>query len=193
MKDTQAGLQAGGAVPVSGWRALFPHPVVSALIGAAWLLLSHSVALVHVLAALLLAWGVPRLLAPFLMSADRVHWSTALRLLVLVLWDIVVANVTVARLTLGSMQRPRPAWLRVPLASDHPRVNALLASIITTTPGTVSAVIDETRGEIWVHALDCADPAAMVADIKARYEAPLLRIFHVEPSRPAGRANEGGV
>lgn len=30
----------------------------------------------------------------------------------------------------------QPAWLPVPLACDHPRVNALFATIITTTPGT---------------------------------------------------------
>jgi multisubunit Na+/H+ antiporter MnhE subunit len=31
----------------------------------------------------------------------------------------------------------------------------LLATIITTTPGTVSCIVDEERRLIWVHALDC--------------------------------------
>ncbi|WP_334134467.1 Na+/H+ antiporter subunit E [Tepidimonas sp.] len=170
------------AAPARGWRAWFPHPVLSLLLGLTWLLLAHSLALVHWLSALLLAWAIPRLLAPFLGQASRVHWPSALRLMLVVLWDIVVANVTVARLTLGSMQRPRPAWLRVPLASTHPRVNALLASIITMTPGTVSAVIDEERGQILVHALNCDDAQAMVQDMKIRYEAPLCRIFGVDAS-----------
>ncbi|MDM7455807.1 MAG: Na+/H+ antiporter subunit E [Tepidimonas sp.] len=167
-------------MPPTGWRVLFPHPVLSLQLGVTWLMLSHSLTLVHGLSALALAWAVPRLLAPFLGDASRLHWPTVVRLLLVVLWDIVVANITVARLTLGSMQRPRPAWLRVPLATDHPRVNALLASIITTTPGTVSMTIDEARREILVHALNCEDPQAMVADMKARYEAPLMRIFRVE-------------
>ena len=34
---------------------------------------------------------------------------------------------------------------------------------------------------IWVHALNCDDAAGMVADMKARYEAPLLRVFHLDP------------
>ena len=60
---------------------------------------------------------------------------------------------------------------------------ALLATIITTTPGTVSCTIDEERNEILVHALNCDDPAQMAADIKARYEAPLLAIFEaVQPT-----------
>jgi multicomponent K+:H+ antiporter subunit E len=65
----------------------------------------------------------------------------------------------------------------VPLAVTHPYGVSLLASIITMTPGTVSAEIDEDRREILVHVLDLADADALVADIKARYEAPLVEIF----------------
>jgi len=173
------------------WRVWFPHPVLSLLLAATWLALSHSVALVHLLTAVLLGWGLPRLLAPFLGAASRIHWPGAVRLFFVVLWDIVVANVTVARLTLGHLQRVQPAWLRVPLASTHPNVNALFASIITMTPGTVSAVVDEERGEIRVHALNCDDAAAMVADMKARYEAPLLRIFGVDDDAH-GASGRGG-
>lgn len=169
-----------GAAP-GGWRRWFPHPVLSLLLGATWLVLANSLALVHWLSALLLAWAVPRLTAPLLEEASRLHWPSAVRLTLVVLWDIVVANVTVARLTLGPLQRVRPLWLRVPLATDHPRVNALLASIITMTPGTVSAVVDERRGEILVHALNGEDAGAMVADMKARYEAALMRVFRIGP------------
>jgi multicomponent K+:H+ antiporter subunit E len=164
---------------VSIGRRWFPHPVLSLQLGVSWLVLVHSVALVHWLSALLIAWAVPRLLASFLGDASRIHWPSTVRLFLVVLWDIVVANITVARITLGSMQRPRPAWLRVPLETDHPRVNALFASIITMTPGTVSITICEERREILVHALDCDDPQAMVQDMKARYETPLIRVFRL--------------
>lgn len=177
---------------VTGWRRVFPHPVLSLLLAATWLALSHSLALVHGLSALLIAWGLPRLLAPVLGEASRLHWPTLVRLVLVVLWDIVVSNVTVARLTLGSMRTPQPAWLRVPLATDHPRVNALFASIITTTPGTVSMVIDEQRREILVHALNCDDPQAMVRDMKDRYETPLLRAFLIERAPAAQAARQGG-
>ncbi len=45
-----------------------------------------------------------------------------------------------------------------PLDTQHEEVNSLLAMIITTTPGTVSAGIDQDRGEILVHALSTDDP-----------------------------------
>jgi len=162
-------------------RGWFPHPILSALLAASWLALSHSLAVVHLLSAALIGWGVPRLIAAFLGPANHIHWPGALRLGAVVLWDIVMSNITVARLVLGPMARPQPAWIEVPLDSDHPWVNALFASIITTTPGTVSAVIDEAGARIWVHALDCGDAPAMARDMKARYEAPLLRILGATP------------
>jgi len=120
-------------------------------------------------------------------AAPRIRWGLALRLVGVVLRDIVVANITVARLVLGPVARLQPAWITVPLTLTHPTAIALLASIITTTPGTVSCAIDEERHFIWVHALHCTDPAGMVADIQARYEQPLMAIF-TPPSNPPGES-----
>ncbi|MFW5332587.1 Na+/H+ antiporter subunit E [Hydrogenophaga sp. ZJX-1] len=167
--------------PASGW---FAHPVLSVLLAASWLALSHSLEWVHLLSAVLIGLIVPRLLRPFLTQASVLHWPTALRLMVVVLWDIVVSNVVVAKLVLGPLDRMQPGWIPVPLACSHHRVNALFASIITTTPGTVSALIDEEQGVILVHALNCDNPATMAAEMKQRYEAPLLRAFHLEPGSP---------
>lgn len=161
----------------AGW---FDHPVLTLLLALSWLALSRSLAPVHVLSALLIGLVVPRLLHRFLAPASRrLDWPAALRLALVVLVDIVKSNIAVARIVLGPMARPQPAWLPVPLASSHERVNAIFASIITTTPGTVSATIDEAKGLIWVHALDCSDHQAAIDDMKTRYEAPLLRIFRV--------------
>lgn len=167
--------------PRAGWLA---HPVLSLLLAVSWLALSRSLAPVHLLSAILIALIVPRMLAPFLSGGRPIAWPAAIRLTLVVLWDIVISNITVARLVLGPMSKPQPAWLEVPLASDHPRLNALFASIITTTPGTVSAVIDEERKVIWVHALNCEDPAGMVADMKSRYEAALLKVFRIDTGGP---------
>ncbi len=160
-----------------GW---FDHPVLSLLLAASWLALSRSLEPVHLLSAALIGLIVPRLLRGLLHVGNPIRWGAAIRLTCVVLWDIVLSNITVAKLVLGPMSRPQPAWLHVPLASDHHRVNALFASIITMTPGTVSAVVDEDACCIWVHALNCDDAAGMVADMKARYEAPLLTIFRLD-------------
>lgn len=162
----------------SGW---FDHPVLSLLLAATWLMLSRSLESVHLISAALVGLIVPRLLRGLLHEGSPIRWGAAFRLTLVVIWDIVVSNVTVARLVLGPMGRLKPAWLRVPLASDHHRVNSLFASIITMTPGTVSAVVDEQARCIWVHALNCDDAVAMVATMKARYEAPLLHVLRKVP------------
>lgn len=158
-------------------KTWWTHPWLSALLALSWLLLSHSLAPVHLLAAALIGLIVPRLLHEALPTPPRIRALPALRLLGVVLWDIVLSNITVARLVLGRMDRLQPAWVPVPLDLQHPTAIALFASIITTTPGTVSCTVDEQHRLIWVHALDCSDPTQAAADMKARYEAPLRDIF----------------
>jgi multicomponent K+:H+ antiporter subunit E len=158
----------------SPWLA---HPWLSALLAVSWLLLQQTLAPVHLLSAVLMGLIIPRLLHPLLPPAPAIRMLPALRLSLVVLGDIVTSNITVAKLVLGPMSRPQPDWIRVPLQLQHPTAISLLASIITTTPGTVSASIDEERRYILVHALDCSDAPQMVADIQQRYERPLMAIF----------------
>ncbi len=158
--------------------AAFPHPLLSALLAAAWLLLQQSLAPPQLITAALLGWWLPRLLHGFLGPVTRVHaWGTVLRLTAVVLWDIVLSNFTVARLVLWPGARPQPDWVVVPLDIHHPTAISLFATIITTTPGTVSCVVDEAARQILVHALDCDDPVAAAAQMKQRYEQPLKEIF----------------
>lgn len=161
------------------------HPWLSALLAASWLLLQHTLAPVHLISAALIGLAVPRLLHDFLTEVAPIRFAPVPRLMAVVLCDIVRSNFTVARLVLGPMSRPRPAWVTVPLALSNPTAISLLATIITTTPGTVSCTIDEPRRQILVHALDCSDPAQMAESIKARYERPLMAIYE-HPEKETG-------
>lgn len=159
-------------------RGWWPHPLLSALLALAWLALQHSLAVAPVLTALVLAWLVPRLVHGFLGERLRIRsWPSAARLLFVVLWDIIVSNVTVARIVLSPGADPQPAWVPIDLELTHPTAITLLASIITMTPGTVSCIVDAERRLILVHALDCDNPQALARQIKQRYEQPLWEIF----------------
>lgn len=160
---------------MKGW---LPHPTLSLVLAAVWLLLQQSLAPAHLLSGALLALGLPRLLHGFIGGAVHPRsLPTMLRLSGVVLWDIVMSNLTVARIALDPRSDPQPAWVPVALQAEHPSAITLLATIITMTPGTVSCVIDERARLILVHALDCSDAAALAAQIKQRYEQPLRRIF----------------
>ena len=156
-----------------------PHPFVSVLVAITWIMLAHSLDAATLVMATLLAVVIPRLVQPFIQQTSKINWLAALKLFFVVLWDIIISNIRIAKLVLGPMDRLHPKWYRVPLETQHDEVNSLLAMIITTTPGTVSAGIDQDRGDILVHALSTDDAEIDIQDIKNRYEKPLLKIFHV--------------
>lgn len=159
-------------------RRILPRPWLSLVLLALWLLLAVSLAPGQWLLGAVFAVAIPlatRSLAPEPFRLDRP--LAAARLAMVVLWDIVVSNVEVAVRILGPEGAIRPRFVRVPLAIRNPAGVATLAGIVTMTPGTVSADIAGDRSWLLVHAFDAPDEAALVARIKARYEAPLLEIF----------------
>jgi len=159
-------------------RRWFSHPVLSLMIATSWLLLQGSLAPASLLWAAILGIGLPWLVHPFIWPGPPPRRLRAvLRLTLVVLWDIVVANLTVAKIVLDPRREPQPAWIELPYTLQDPRAVVLLATIITTTPGTVSATIDEQRQIIAVHVLDTDDPAAVASEITSRYERPLKEIF----------------
>ena len=94
--------------------AWLAHPWLSVLLAASWLLLQQTLVPFHLISAALIGLLVPRLLRSFLPASGRMKFGPVVRLTVVVLWDIVLSNITVARLVLGPMSRPQPAWVKVP-------------------------------------------------------------------------------
>lgn len=159
---------------------ILPHPFVSIIVALSWLMLGNSAELFDFIVAFILAFIIPKLIQPFIVRTPNIHWVLAIKLTAMVLWDIIICNIRVAQQVLGPTKNLHPKWFRVPLDTDHDHVNTLLAMIITTTPGTVSAGIDQERGDILVHSLSTDDPEADILDIKKRYEAPLMAIFSIK-------------
>jgi multicomponent K+:H+ antiporter subunit E len=101
----------------------------------------------------------------------------ALRLTATVLVDIVLSNIEVARRILGPQSALTPAFIWLPLDIRSAHGITALASIITLTPGTVSAELAEDQRHLLVHCFNLANADEAIATIKARYEAPLMEIF----------------
>lgn len=159
-------------------KTLLPTPLMSLALWLVWVLASNSVGAGQLLLGAVLAWLVPLLLRGQLGESPRVRRPlTALRLLLVVLRDIVVSNVEVARRVLGPESAIHPGFVEVPLDLASAHGIAVLAAIVTMTPGTLTCDVAADRSHLLVHALHLTDASALVADIKARYEAPLLEIF----------------
>ena len=68
-------------------------------------------------------------------------------------------------------------FVTLPLELRNVHGLAVLACIITATPGTIWVQLDPARGVVLIHILDLIDEEEWVALIKRRYEAPLIEIF----------------
>lgn len=92
--------------------------------------------------------------------------------------DVVRANWQVAQVILGSKaRRSNSGYVRIPLELRDPYGLAMLACIITATPGTVWAGLSSDGATLTIHVLDLDDHEAWIRTIKDRYEAPLKEIF----------------
>lgn len=159
-------------------KRLLPAPFMSLLLALTWLLLNESASVGNLLLAALFGIAIPWWTERFRAERPRLkNFGVLARLLLVVLKDIVLSNITVARQVLGPESAIEPRFVWVPLSLRDPHGIVLLAGIITMTPGTLSSDLSDDRRHLLVHALHCTDEAGLIADIKARYEAPLIEVF----------------
>lgn len=157
---------------------LLPNPALTVLLATLWMLLNNTLNLGHLVLGIFLGWVIPLLVRGFLVDIPRVRSPLKLCAFSLkVCYDIAVANVSVARLVLGPRDRLQPAFIEVPMAIEDPFVLTVLTTIISLTPGTVSASLRADHKVLLIHALDAPDMDALAAEVKSRYETPLLEIF----------------
>lgn len=157
---------------------LLPYPLLTVSLLAMWLLLNGlsagQVALGGAIA--LAASNVTAALQPAKVRIRRWHLLPGLFLTVLV--DIWRSNVAVARLILHISHPGRVSgFVVVPLELRHPAGLAMLACIVTCTPGTAWVEYNSENGKLLLHVLDLVDEAHWIDLIKNRYERVLLEIL----------------
>lgn len=158
---------------------LLPHPLLTLLLVLVWILLQNGFSAGMFVFGVILGVIIPRITAAW--WPDRPNGIRLWRLFsysLLVLWDIMVANVEVAWIVLTCPNsKLRPAWIVVPLDLVQPEAITVLAGTITLTPGTVSADLSDEGHSLLVHALHTDDPDGVRDEIKNRYERRLKEIF----------------
>lgn len=160
-------------------RRVLPYPILSLGLFVVSILLSASVAPPSLALAVLLA-----LLAPIIMLAlgvDRVRVKapmTIIRLAIDVVGDIVRSNWAVSHIILGRRRHERTSgFIHIPLDLRDRYGLAVLAIIITSTPGTLWVEYEAATGRLLLHVLDLVDEETWVRLIKDRYERRLMEIF----------------
>lgn len=159
-------------------RRLLPHPLLSTILLIIWLLLANDLSAGQVLLGAFLGWAVPLYTARFWPEQVKVSRPLLLlRFVAVVLYDILVANIAVARLILGRQESLQPAFVVMPLELRSELAISLLANTISLTPGTVSAFLSADRRSLVVHSLHTTEPDELLATIRQRYETPLKEIL----------------
>lgn len=164
---------------MKAYRWLLPHPLITLLLAVVWTILQNDVSAGMVVFGLILGIIIPWGTSVWWPDTPQgFHMGRMVTYSIMVMWDIMVANVQVAWIVLTRPNsKLRPAWIVIPLDLLEPEAITVLAGTITLTPGTVSADLSDEGHSLLVHVLDTDDPDAVRDEIKQRYERRLKEIF----------------
>lgn len=156
-----------------------PHPLLTVVLIALWMLLLNSFSAGGLVMGVLLGVVIPIITSNFWPERPPVKaYGKAVSYMALVAWDVVVANIQVARLILfRPVDQLNVRWVTVPLELRSPEAITVLAGTITMTPGTVSCDLSADGRSLLVHCLDAPDAEEAVRQMKERYESRLKEIF----------------
>jgi multicomponent K+:H+ antiporter subunit E len=157
---------------------LLPYPLLTASLLAMWLLL-NGLSVGHVLLGTAIAVAASNVTAALRPARPRIRrWHLLPRLVMIVVVDIWRSNVAVARLILRpDHPRRMSGFVVVPLELRNPAGLAILACIVTSTPGTAWVEYDSESSRLLLHVLDLVDDAHWIELIKNRYERLLLEML----------------
>ena len=159
-------------------RRYFPDPFNFTLLFVVWLSLTHQFTMGNILLAAILAWLIPLAVKRVRTAAVPIRKPLKMVAFIgLLLGDIIVSNIVVAKQVLGAPKRLQPGFVIIPLDLKEALPITILASTISLTPGTVSIEVSKNRKTLYVHALHVESESKLVDRIKYRYEKPLKEIF----------------
>lgn len=158
---------------------ILPHPLLTLALIIVWQMLMNSVTVGSLVFGAILGLFVPIMTAAY--WPDRPRLRKPLRIIeycLVVLWDIVVANVIVAGIVaFKPNSQIKSRWVSVPIELKSPEAITVLAGTITMTPGTLTSDLSACGRALLVHCLDTDDPDEVRDQIKQRYERRLKEIF----------------
>lgn len=93
------------------------------------------------------------------------------------LWELLLANLRVAYDVLTPRTHMRPGVIAIPLDARTDAEIALLANLITLTPGTLSLDVSADRRTLYIHAMYLDDIDAARDKIKNGFERRVLAVL----------------
>jgi multicomponent Na+:H+ antiporter subunit E len=149
-----------------------------ALLALAWMALTGDWSAPAALFSLALGWLLLRFARPLGGEGfRRVRFARLPGFLLFFLKELVVANLRIAAAVVFPEGRLRGAIVAVPLRLERDAEIALLANLISLTPGTLSLHVSGDRGTLYVHAMATASPGQLRREIREGFERRILEVF----------------
>ncbi|WP_455477016.1 Na+/H+ antiporter subunit E [Bartonella sp. B41] len=155
-----------------------PYPFLSSVIVLMWLILNDFSLGQFILGSMIALFGGLVLQLLELEKTVIKNWNAVFHLIFRVFVDSVISNISVAWFVLKKRSRKQQSgFIRVPLLLENNTALALLACILSITPGTAWVAYNKKNGELLIHVLNLANGRDYERLIKQRYEKLLLEIF----------------
>ncbi|MFZ5824848.1 MAG: Na+/H+ antiporter subunit E [Bacillota bacterium] len=166
--------------------ALIRHPFLWLLFAVLWMVLQDAYTYDYFFAGLLtgalvfLLFPAPEVrVIRFAIRgpADFFPWLfRSARLVIYFLWELLQSNYAVGRMVLTPKLRLTPGILAMPLQVRQPGQIALLANLITLTPGTISMGVSKDNSVLYIHCIDVSDPEGALASSR-RFEELIMGVL----------------
>ncbi|AGF75133.1 putative monovalent cation/H+ antiporter subunit E [Bartonella australis AUST/NH1] len=156
----------------------FPYPFLSGLIALMWLILNNfslGQLLLGIIVALFCGW-----VTQFIQPEKRAvkNWNIVFKLIFRVFFDSISANISVAWFTLTKRYKGQHSgFIVVPLLLESRTALAILACILSASPGIIWVTYNSKNNKLLIHVLNLKDGNDYRQLIKQRYEKLLLEIF----------------
>lgn len=149
------------------------------LLAFAWVALRGELSLRHLIEGYALGYLVLQVLTRGGVLPDRYRGKVGsfLGLFVFLVYELVLANITLALDVVRPSRTMCPAVVRVPLDVESDAEILMFMALINLTPGSVALDVAEDRKTMYVHVMHMTSPEQTRRELKDGFEARVRRLF----------------
>jgi multicomponent Na+:H+ antiporter subunit E len=104
------------------------------------------------------------------------RFTNVVRLALLLLWELTISNLRVARDVITRRHHSRPAIVAFPLDARTDAEITLFACVLSFMPGTISVDLSADRSVLFVHVMFFDDRESFCEHLRDRVERPLMEV-----------------
>ena len=133
------------------------------------------------LSAFLVGYAIGAIILTFVYFRDRKNFYLyriykACILLLIFFKEILLSGINVFRYAFMPLSRLHPGVVKMDVDFENEMELVLISNMITLTPGTMALEISPDNKTIYIHALDCSDPEALIAHIRQTFESRIKEV-----------------